>query len=143
MSFSDLFDSGFKKRNEDHFAAIVRVAMDDGIISDEEKTFLDRLARNLDIGENDFKIILKDYKSHPINPPTSYDRRLERLFDLSRMVYVDHIKGDHEEILLCKIAIGLGFNPENVKYVVDKALTLVSNGVDLDTFTEEIKGMNR
>ena len=30
MSFSELFESGFKKRNEDHFAAIVRVAMSDG-----------------------------------------------------------------------------------------------------------------
>nr|WP_321229124.1 TerB family tellurite resistance protein [uncultured Psychroserpens sp.] len=143
MSFSDLFDSGFKKRNEDHFAAIVRVAMDDGIITEEEKAFLDRLARRLDIGENDYATILKDYKSHPINPPTSYDNRLERLYDLSRMVYVDHIKGDHEEIVLRKIAVGLGFSSENVKYVVDKALTLVSNGVDLDTFTEEIKTMNR
>ena len=102
MSFSDLFDSGFKKRNEDHFAAIVRVAMDDGVISDDEKAFLDRLARNLDISESDYKLILKDYQSHPINPPTSYDRRLERLYDLARMVQVDHIKGDHEEILLRK-----------------------------------------
>lgn len=143
MSFSDLFDSGFKKRNEDHFAAIVRVAMDDGIISEEEKAFLDRLARSLDISEADYKVILKDYKSHPINPPLSYDNRLERLYDLSRMVYVDHIKGDHEEVLLRKIAIGLGFHPENVKYVVDKALTLVSNGVDLDTFIHEIKNMNK
>ncbi|WP_299884750.1 TerB family tellurite resistance protein [uncultured Lacinutrix sp.] len=143
MSFSDLFDSGFKKRNEDHFAAIVRVAMDDGIITDDEKAFLDRLARNLEISEANYAEILKNYQSHPINPPTSYDRRLERLFDLSRMVYVDHIKGDHEEVLLRKIAVGLGFNPENAKYVVDKALTLVSNGVDLDTFIEEVKQMNR
>ena len=102
MSISDLFDSGFKKRNEDHFAAIVRVAMDDGVISDEEKAFLDRLARNLDISEDDYKLIL-----------------------------------------LRKIGIGLGFSPDNVKYVVDKALTLVSNGVDLDTFIEEIRNMNR
>ncbi|WP_040279323.1 tellurite resistance TerB family protein [Psychroserpens damuponensis] len=143
MSFADLFDSGFKKRNEDHFAAIVRVAMDDGIITEEEKAFLDRLARRLDIGENDYATILKDYKTHPINPPTSYDNRLERLYDLSRMVYVDHIKGDHEEIVLRKIAVGLGFSSENVKYLVDKALTLVNNGVDLDTFMEEIKTMNR
>lgn len=143
MSISDLFDSGFKKRNEDHFAAIVRVAMDDGIISDEEKAFLDRLARNLDISESDYKQILKDYQSHPINPPLSYDRRLERLYDLARMVQVDHIKGEHEEILLGKIGIGLGFSPDNVKYVVSKALTLVHNGVDLDTFIDEIKHMNR
>lgn len=143
MSISDLFDSGFKKRNEDHFAAIVRVAMDDGIISEDEKAFLDRLARNLDISEGDYKQILKDYQSHPINPPTSYDSRLERLYDLSRMVYADHIKGEKQVILLKKIGIGLGFSPNNVFYVVDKALTLVNDGVDLDTFMEEIKHMNR
>ena len=143
MSFSDLFDSGFRQRNQDHFAAIVRVAMDDGIISAEEKAFLDRLARNLNITEIQYKEILKDYKSHPINPPTSYDQRLERLYDLARMVYVDHIKGDHEVVVMSKIAIGLGFSHENIKYIVDKALTLVSNGVDLDTFIEEIKTMNR
>jgi uncharacterized tellurite resistance protein B-like protein len=143
MSFLDLFDNGFKQRNADHFAAIVRVAMDDGIISDDEKAFLDRLARNLDISEEEYKIILKDYQSHPINPPTSYDRRLERLYDLARMVHVDHIKGDNEVFVLKKIAVGLGFTPDNVKYIVDKALTLVSNGVDLDTFTEEIRKMNR
>lgn len=143
MSFSDLFDSGFKKRNEDHFAAIVRVAMDDGVITPEEKAFLDRLARNLEVNEHDYKKILKDYKSHPINPPLSYDLRLERLYDLARMVYVDNIKDEHEIVLLGKIGVGLGFHPENVKYIVDKALTLVKNGVDLDTFITEIKNMNR
>ncbi|RXJ52540.1 tellurite resistance TerB family protein [Gelidibacter gilvus] len=143
MSISDLFDSGFKKRNEDHFASIVRVAMDDGVITDDEKAFLDRLAHSLDISEGEYKNILKNYQSHPINPPTSYDSRLERLFDLARMVHVDHIQGDGEEVLLKKIGVGLGFKPDNVKYIVDKALTLVANGVDIDTFIDEMKNMNR
>ncbi len=143
MSISDLFDSGFQKRNQDHFAAIVRVAMSDGVITDEEKAFLDRLARKLEISENDFKEILKDYNTHPINPPTSYDNRLERLYDLARMVYADHIKGKDQVVLLEKLSIGLGFNPENAKYVVDKALDLVDQGVDGDTFSDEIKNMNR
>lgn len=143
MSFSDLFDSGFKKRNEDHFAAIVRVAMDNGFISDDEKAFLDRLARNLDISEEDYKLILKDYNSHPINPPIEYDRRLERLYDLVRMVHVDQINGDPEHKLLNKIGVGLGFHAVNVKYIIDKAITLVSQKVDLDTFMHEIKNMNK
>jgi uncharacterized tellurite resistance protein B-like protein len=143
MSFSDLFDSGFKKRNEDHFASIVRVAMDDGVISIDEKAFLDRLARSLGISDGDYEIILKDYKSHPINPPHDYDRRLERLYDLARMVYVDHIKDDNEITLLTKIGVGLGFDSENIKYIVDKALALVSNKVDLETFIKEMKHMNR
>jgi hypothetical protein len=143
MSFSDLFDSGFKKRNESHFAAIVRVAMDDCVITAEEQEFLDRLAVRLEIGENDYKSILKDYKSYPINPPASYDKRLERLYDLARMVHVDTIKTDSKNLLLNKITVGLGFNPENVKYIIDKALTLVNEGLDRDDFIENMKNMNQ
>ncbi len=143
MSISDLFESGFKKRNEDHFAAIVRVAMSDGIINEAEKAFLDCLATRLDITESEYAEILKDYKSHPINPPTSYDMRLERLYDLARMVWADHIEGPNQVNLLEKLCIGLGFNQDNVKYIADKALTLVHYEVDLDEFTEKMKKMNQ
>ena len=143
MSISDLFESGFKKRNEDHFAAIVRVAMSDGVINDAEKAFLDRLATRLDITESEYKVILKDYKSHPVNAPHSYDERLERLFDLARMVWADHIEGPNQLNLLEKLCIGLGFNQDNVKYIADKALTLVHYEVDLDEFTEKMKKMNQ
>ncbi len=143
MSFSDLFDSGFKKRNQDHFAAIVRVAMDDGTISDAEKAFLDRLARNLEISDSNYAKILKDYKTHPINAPHSYDMRLERLYDLTRMVYVDHVTDESEISLLRKISVGLGFKSDNVKYIVDKALNLVRDEATLDTFIDEMKNMNQ
>lgn len=143
MSFSDLFDSGFKKRNEDHFASIVRVAMSDDVINDAEKAFLDRLARNLNISELTYAEILKDYKSHPINPPLSYDRRLERLFDLARMVWADRIEGKDQVKMLKKLSIGLGFNPVNTKYITDKALKLVHQEVDIDVFIHEMKMMNQ
>lgn len=143
MSISDLFESGFKKRNEDHFAAIVRVAMSDGVINDAEKQFLDRLATRLDITESEYKEILKDYKTHPINAPHSYDKRLERLYDLARMVWADHIEGEDQVRILEKLCIGLGFNPDNVKYITDKALTLVHYEVSLEEFTEKMKTMNQ
>lgn len=143
MSISDLYDSGFRKRNEDHFAAMVRIAMSDTIITEDEKKFLDRTARKLDISEEDYKEILKNYKSHIINPPITYDSRLERLFDLGRMVYADHELGDKQTVMLERLAVGLGFTVNNVKYVVDKALSLVSEDVDIDSFKEEIKLMNR
>lgn len=143
MSISDLYSSGFRERNQDHFAAIVRVAMSDDVITDEEKAFLDRMARRLDISESDYKQILKDYRTHPINPPTMYSARLDRLYDLSRMVYADQELGPKQTVLLERLGIGLGFSPENVSYVVHKALILVSKGVDLDDFKDEIKNMNR
>ena len=95
------------------------------------------------ISENDYVQILKDFKSHPINPPTSYDNRLERLFDLTRMVWADHIEGDDQLKMLKKLSIGLGFNPDNVNYIVDKALNLVHNNISLDDFIEQMKTMNQ
>ena len=143
MSIADFFDSGFQKRNQDHFAAIVRVAMSDGIITEDEQAFLDRLARKLDISQGDYKEILKDYQSHPVNPPSSYDRRLERLYDLARMVYADDELGERQIAMLERLCVGLGFSTATVNYVVDKALKLVHAGVDEDNFIDEIKNMNR
>ena len=89
MSFSDLFTPGFKQRNRDHFAAIVRVALADGIITDEEKAFLNRTAINLEIEEAEVAEIMANPDNYPINPPANEQRRLERLYDLTRMVYAD------------------------------------------------------
>ena len=142
MSISDLFDSGFRRRNKDHFAAIVRVAMEDDVITEAEKEFLDRLAVNLDITSEDYKSVLKNYKQHPINPPISFNYRIERLYDLARMVHVDDIDRDDEIKLLTKIAVALGFSTVNVGYIVDKALRLVKEKVDLEGFIDGIKTMN-
>lgn len=141
MSFSDLFNSGFTTRNQDHFAAIVHIAMEDGIISDDEKAFLDRLAQNLAISKETYASILKDYKSHPINPPVSFQRRIERLYDLARMVYADQIKDEPQVHLMTKIAIGLGFDTKTVSKVVLEALKLVSEEVDFEKFKKEMNSL--
>ncbi len=144
MSIKDLYSSGFIGRNTGHFAAIVSVALSDGKITDEEKEFLDRLARKLSISEPEYIKILEEPTGYAINPPTTYNRRLERLFDLARIVYADLECTEKQVHMLTRIAIGLGFAPANAKYIVDKALTLISEGVtDVDDFSEEIKNINR
>jgi uncharacterized tellurite resistance protein B-like protein len=138
MSISDLFNSGFTTRNQDHFASIVRVAFSDNFISQEEKDFLERLAHNLDISKETYLMILKNYDSHPINPPISQVARIERLYDLARMVYADHIKDIHEVKLLNKLVIGLGFQTQMASKVVSTSLELASKKVDFDTFKKEM-----
>lgn len=143
MAISDLFDNEFRKRNKDHFASIVRVAMSDGVISESEQSFLDRLASRLNISEIDYKKILKDYESHPINAPVSYNERLERLYDLTRMVWADGIRQKDEVKLLRKFCVALGFHAVNVKYISKKALELVRGDHDLEEFIYGIKNMNQ
>jgi hypothetical protein len=143
MSFSDLFDSEFNQRNKGHFSAIVRVALADEKFVPEEKAFLDKLAVRLEISPEEYEEILENPSKYPINAPYLHEQRLERLFDLARMVHVDHHLGDKQDLLLRKFGIALGFNPENVNYIIDKAMSLVDNKVDLDTFIFEMQNMNK
>ena len=143
MSFSDLFDSEFKTRNKGHFSAMVRVALTDGSVSDIEKAFLQKLAGRLEISQAEYEEIMENPMKYPINPPYLYSQRLERLYDLARIVQVDHHLGDKQENMLRRFALALGFTPGNVNYIVDKALKLVEEKVDLDTFVYEMTHMNK
>lgn len=143
MSFSDLFDSEFKSRNKGHFSAIVRVAIADGDLSHEEKEFLDKLAVRLEISAAEYEEILENPSKYPINAPYLHTQRLERLYDLSRMVYADHILGPKQKEILTKFALALGFTPGNVSFIVDKAMSLLMLNVDLDSFIYEMTHMNK
>jgi hypothetical protein len=143
MSFSDLFDSEFKNRNKGHFSAIVRVALADGIVSSEEKAFLDKLATRLEISDAEYAEILENPTKYPINPPYAHEQRLERLYDLGRMVHKDHHLGDKQELLLNKFGVALGFNADNVEFIVAKALQLIDKNTDSEAFLEQMMNMNK
>src|SRR5690606_284923 len=143
MSFSELFDSGFKARNKGHFSAIVRVALSDGAISEKEKQFLDKLAHQLEITEEEYAEILKNPTKYPINPPYVHINGLERLYDLGRMMRDDKDLEEQQREVLTRFAVALGFTPSNVEYVVDKALKLIDKSVDLDTFLYEMNNMHK
>jgi hypothetical protein len=139
MSFSDLFDSEFKQRNKGHFSSIVRLALADGVFAPEEKEFLDKLAIRLEISSAEYEEILENPTKYPINPPYLNTQRIERLFDLARIVNVDHHLGDNQEVMLEKLCLGIGFTPEKVKSIVSRALALADEKADLDTFIAEIE----
>ena len=138
MSISDIYSSGFKNRNRDHFAAIVRVALSDVIINDDEQAFLNRTAINLEVEEEEYQNILKNADTYKINPPSTTQNRLERLYDLTRMVYADSIADEGEKSLLKRLVTGLGFSTD-ADEIVNKAIELVAAGKDEDEFIAAFK----
>jgi uncharacterized tellurite resistance protein B-like protein len=136
---SNIFTSNFKNRNRDHFASIVRVALSDNIITDEERRFINRLAILLEIEPDEADKIILNPDSHQINPPVSEIIRLERLYDLSRIVVADDIADEAELKLLNKFTIALGFPLEEAKIIVEKAIKLVQSGADEEDFISSFK----
>tara|TARA_B110000444_G_C18624769_1_gene493891 strand:- start:160 stop:576 length:417 start_codon:yes stop_codon:yes gene_type:complete len=134
MSFSNLYTSRFKSRNRDHFAAIVRIALADGIISDQEQAFINRTAINLEIEDTEVNSIIENINDYPINPPVSKQIRLERLYDLSRMVFADNIADEAEKKLMHRLVIGLGFEVDKANEIIEKSFQEILKGSDEEEF---------
>ena len=134
MSFSDLFGSGEHLRNLGHFASIVNLAAVDGDINAEEEEQLRRFAKKLDIDEEEYNLVLKNPKSFPINPHNNVQERLERLYDLLRIIFSDHEIDEEEMVLLKKYAIGLGFSGEASDGIIKRSVQIFSGKLDFDDY---------
>ena len=139
MSFSNLYSSGFKQRNRDHFAAIVRVALSDGVISEEEEAFISRTAINLEIEDDEVATIKANIDNYPINPPHTEQRRLERLFDLARMVFADKIAEEAEKQLMNRLVVGLGFPHKEAESIISRSFIEIQKGSDEEEFIASFK----
>ena len=139
MSFFDLYSHGFKARNRDHFAAIDKIALSDGVISAEEEAFINRTAINLEIDETEVEQIKSNIEDYPINPPATEQRRLERLYDLTRMIFADHIADEAELKLMHRLVIGLGFPADQATSIINRAFELIQKGSDEDEFVAAFK----
>jgi len=146
MLYQDIYDSGFKDRNRGHFASIARVAYNDGVYSPKEREFIDALAHKLDISDEDYVAILKNPNNYPVNPPYLQEQRIERLYDLARMVFINYILGPEQKLTLRKFTSALGFSGD-VSMITDKALSLLVLEYDEDMFKQEmdhfIKDINK
>lgn len=139
MSISDLYPTGLHEENLGHFANIVRLALRDKTIDADEYELLKRLRKRLDISKSEFKEVLKNPEKHPVNPPVSYDDRIERLYDLTRMMFLDKNPTIDKTSIMDRIAVGLGFPVEEARDVVKEAIKFFLIEPDIEDFKIAIK----
>lgn len=143
MAVSDYNLSGEQKRNIEHFASIVVLALADEVVTEGEEKMLKRLANRFHILEEKYNEIIENPSNFPIHTPHSYNERIERLYDLTKMIYADDEVSIKEVGVLRRICVGLGFPLDNVEKVADEAIHLVLNDNDLEDFTKAVKQVNK
>lgn len=143
MSISDLYQHSEHRREIGHFASIIKIANADNVITDDEQKLLNRLAFHLNITDKEYEKIKANPDNYPIHPPIEYDARIERLFDLIRMIFADKEVVLKEVTLVRKIVIGLGFPVDNAEKITDEAIHLIMNHNNLVDFTKAIKQVNK
>jgi uncharacterized tellurite resistance protein B-like protein len=138
MDISDFYMSVGQKRNISHFANIVRIAKADGIVTEEEIIFLQKVANKYDIEDDKFKEILKNPDKFPTIGHLECLERIERLYDLVIMIRADHVVAKEEVSVLRKIVVGLAFPLHEIDEIIDKAVNFETEDSNVESFQKEI-----
>ncbi len=139
MPILDLYDHGGKRRNLAHFAAMASLAAADGEVNSHEMKLLKSFAHKLNITDTEFKEVMKKPNKYAIDPQNSFEERMERLFDLFKIIFADHEIDDDEMVILKKYAIGLGFPSSKVDKIIEKSIAIFSGRIDFEDYMYLIK----
>ncbi len=138
MSISDLYLSGDQKRNISHFANIVKIAKADDVIMHGEEELLKKIARRYHINDAKYKQIFNNPENYPVQVHFDNEERIERFYDLVRMVFADDSSSVDEVAVLKSIGIGLGFPFKKIDAIVECAVKMDLKTVDLEDFHKAI-----
>ncbi len=139
MSVQDLYSSNSANNNLAHFASIASLAALDGHIDEIEMKLLKRFAHRLQISDAQFKEVMKEENKYSITPQVSFEKRLERFFDLVRIVFTDGAIDDDEKVLLNRYAIGLGFSVENADMIIKRSTDIFTGNIDFEDYLYLVK----
>ncbi len=134
MTFTELFESGEKSRKLGHFASMMRMALVNGELVDEEKRLLMRFAEKLDITPAELANIEKNPSVYPMSPPNSAEERLAMMLDLFKIIFADNEIDDNEKELLKRYAIGLGYTEDLANKLIKRSIQIFEGGLDLEDY---------
>jgi uncharacterized tellurite resistance protein B-like protein len=134
MPILDLYDHSEKRNNLAHFAAIASLAAVDGEINPKEQKVIDKFAVKLDISGEEIKEVMKKENKYPIEAPYESEKRLERLYDLFRIIFADHKIDEDEVRLIKKYALALGYSPQKAEKVIRRSIILFRGKFDFEDY---------
>ncbi|WP_127846526.1 tellurite resistance TerB family protein [Psychroflexus aestuariivivens] len=134
MSAEDIYENTRKSTRINHFANIVNLAASDGKITPVEETLLKRFSKKFDISDSDYEQILENPGAYPVHSIGSKEQRLEYLFDLLKIIFIDGQMDEVESFLLNRYAVGLGFTEQDASEIIRKSVILFSGKFSFETY---------
>ncbi len=139
MSVRDLYSRDSSDNNFAHFGSLASLAAVDGRIEESEMAVLKQFAHKLHITDEQFKEVMKRENKYPIDHQVSYEKRLERFFDLMKVIFADNEVNDDEMVLLKRYALGLGFPNDEADKLIEKSVAIFTGRIDFEDFMYLVK----
>ena len=144
MAIFDAYDNAEFKNKISVMSTLVKLSLADGVLDENEMKIITRVARDYGFNDPDHILyIIKNYDKYSIEPAYNYDERIEELYNLTKIIYVDGSIDKKELKILKNAIIALGFPAKNLDVIFETAVGLIADGADLEDFSKAIKKVNR
>ena len=109
MNTLEIFNHSAKKQNIDYFTQLVRIALADDIITNNESELLHRIGKKLGFTDPEIENLIDTTGKLDYIPPYELSQRFEQLYDVIKMILADGSIDKNEIRLASGFASKSGF----------------------------------
>ena len=126
------------------FGSIMNITLKDGDSTKEEERILQAFGKKLGLSSSEYFDLLESYDKFKVTNLHTRQARLENFYRVVDVVYNNTDDEKNQAKWLERMGIAMGFNPSNIKYIVQKSLDLFKSGetISESVYIEEINTMN-
>jgi hypothetical protein len=142
---SIVYDSNHpaKKQNIDFFIHLVRIALADDVITDNETKLLNRLGKKLGFTDLEIQTMIDSTSKSDYIPPSEFFKRFEQVYDIVKMTLADGIIDDNEMRLASNFARNSGFTENEIPKLLVLLISGIKQGRSDEDLFDEFKKQRR
>jgi hypothetical protein len=128
-----------KKQNIDFFVHLVRIAIADDIISNNEMLLLHRIGSKLGFTGPEIDALIDSTAKSDYIPPNEFSKRFEQVYDIVKMTLADGVIDKDEMRLASSFAIKSGFKDSEIPKLLVLLISGIKQGINEDDLFEAYK----
>jgi hypothetical protein len=139
MNLIDISNHSIKKDNIEYFVQLIRIAMADDIISNNENELLHRIGKKIGFTDPEIDNLIETTGKANFIPPYELSKRFEQVYDIVRMTLVDGVIDKSEMRLASNFAANSGFKESEIPNLLVLLISGIKQGKDDEELFEAYK----
>jgi hypothetical protein len=128
-----------KKQNIEFFIHLVRIAIADDIISNNEMLLLHRIGSKLGFTDPEIDTLIDSTAKSDYIPPNEFSKRFEQVYDIVKMTLADGIIDKDEMRLASSFATKSGFKENEIPKLLVLLISGIKQGINEEDLFEAYK----
>ena len=130
MKTLEQFDHSVKKQNIEYFVHLVRIALADDIITNDEMVLLHKMGEKMGFTEPEINNLIETTGKSDYIPPYELSKRFEQIYDIVKMTLADGVIDKNEIRLASSFVAKSGFKESEIPNLLVLLISGIKDGKD-------------